>query len=74
MPGTFIAIDIGIQELQSEWRVCDIYGALYKMRKERSGSIQTFVQYLYVHQVRNAKGRVDTVENRKALSYDCSKL
>lgn len=41
-----------MQELQSEWRVCDIYGALYKMRQERSGSIQTFVQYEFVHKVR----------------------
>eukprot|EP00045_Choanoeca_perplexa_P010134 m.101447 g.101447 ORF g.101447 m.101447 type:complete len:378 (+) comp15169_c0_seq1:1169-2302(+) len=48
--GTFIAIDVGIHELNSEWRVTDIYGSLLRMRKQRGGSIQTPVQYYFVHQ------------------------
>eukprot|EP00037_Helgoeca_nana_P032290 m.413148 g.413148 ORF g.413148 m.413148 type:complete len:381 (-) comp29027_c0_seq1:1326-2468(-) len=47
--GTFMAIDIGMQQLQSEWRVCDIKGAVTKMRKERGGSVQTAVQYRFIH-------------------------
>merc|ERR1711935_1201993 len=39
--GTFMAIDIGMQELQSEWRVTDIRGNVEKMRKDRGGSVQT---------------------------------
>ncbi len=49
--GTLMAIDIEMDSLQSEWRVCDVYGCLYRMRKDRAGSIQTFGQYLFVHQV-----------------------
>jgi protein tyrosine phosphatase len=44
-----MAIDIGMQQLQSEWRVCDIKGAVTKMRKERGGSVQTAVQYRFIH-------------------------
>eukprot|EP00035_Acanthoeca_spectabilis_P021111 m.436396 g.436396 ORF g.436396 m.436396 type:complete len:381 (-) comp17968_c0_seq1:174-1316(-) len=47
--GTFMAIDIGMQQLQSEWRVCDIKGVVTKMRKERGGSVQTAVQYRFIH-------------------------
>jgi hypothetical protein len=46
-----MAIDIGIQELNSAWRVTDIYGTLMRMRRQRGGSIQTPVQYYFVHQV-----------------------
>ena len=48
--GTFMAIDIGMQELQSEWRVTDIKGNVEKMRKERGGSVQTPIQYKFIHQ------------------------
>eukprot|EP00038_Savillea_parva_P008410 m.176770 g.176770 ORF g.176770 m.176770 type:complete len:382 (+) comp14232_c0_seq1:151-1296(+) len=47
--GTFMAIDSGMQQLQSEWRVCDIKGTVTKMRKERGGSVQTAVQYRFIH-------------------------
>lgn len=47
--GTFMAIDIGMQQLQSEWRVCDIKGTVTRMRKERGGSVQTAVQYRFIH-------------------------
>ena len=46
-----MAIDIGIQELNSAWRVTDVYGTLLRMRRQRGGSIQTPVQYYFVHQV-----------------------
>jgi len=48
--GTFMAIDIGMQELQSEWRVTDIRGNVEKMRKDRGGSVQTPIQYKFIHQ------------------------
>jgi len=48
--GTFMSIDIGMQELQSEWRVTDIKGNVTKMRQERGGSVQTAVQYKFIHQ------------------------
>lgn len=47
--GTFMAIDIGMHELQSEWRVTDIRGNVEKMRKERGGSVQAPVQYDFIH-------------------------
>lgn len=48
--GTFIAIDVGMRALQADYRVVDIYGGLNKMREERGGSIQTSVQYQFIHQ------------------------
>lgn len=48
--GTFMAIDIGIHELQGDWRVTDILGNVTKMRQERGGSVQTEIQYRFVHQ------------------------
>eukprot|EP00730_Choanoeca_flexa_P007709 TRINITY_DN12380_c0_g1_i1.p1 TRINITY_DN12380_c0_g1~~TRINITY_DN12380_c0_g1_i1.p1 ORF type:complete len:381 (+),score=84.44 TRINITY_DN12380_c0_g1_i1:1299-2441(+) len=48
--GTFVAIDKGIQELNSAWRVTDIYGNVMRMRHERGGSVQTPIQYLFIHQ------------------------
>eukprot|EP00039_Didymoeca_costata_P031375 m.34436 g.34436 ORF g.34436 m.34436 type:complete len:397 (+) comp8723_c0_seq2:118-1308(+) len=48
--GTFMAIDMGMRELQGEWRVTDIKGNVRKMRTERAGSVQTPVQYKFVHQ------------------------
>jgi hypothetical protein len=45
-----MAIDIGMQELQSEWRVTDVKGNVTKMRQERGGSVQTAVQYKFIHQ------------------------
>eukprot|EP00040_Diaphanoeca_grandis_P027353 m.155612 g.155612 ORF g.155612 m.155612 type:complete len:383 (+) comp30944_c1_seq1:53-1201(+) len=48
--GTFMAIDTGMQQLQCDWRVCDISGTVKKMRKERGGSVQTYIQYRFIHQ------------------------
>lgn len=48
--GTFMAIDIGMQELQNEWRVTDIHRIVTNMREERGGSVQTFVQYKFIYQ------------------------
>lgn len=48
--GTFMAIDTGMQQLQCDWRVCDISGTVKKMRKERGGSVQTPIQYRFIHQ------------------------
>lgn len=48
--GTFMSIDIGMQMLQCEWRVCDIKGTVKNMRRERGGSVQTAVQYRFIHQ------------------------
>jgi protein tyrosine phosphatase len=48
--GTFMAIDIGMQMMQCEWRVCDIKGTVKAMRRERGGSVQTAVQYRFIHQ------------------------
>jgi hypothetical protein len=45
-----MTIDVGMQELQSEWRVTDIKGNVHKMRQERGGSVQTAVQYKFIHQ------------------------
>lgn len=47
--GTFMAIDLGMQELQSEWRVTDIVSIVQKMREDRGGTVQTFVQYRFIH-------------------------
>lgn len=48
--GTFMAIDVGMQMLQGDWRVCDIKGTVKNMRRERGGSVQTAVQYRFIHQ------------------------
>merc|ERR1719183_2112236 len=56
--GTFMSIDIGMQELQSEWRVTDIKGNVTKMRQERGGSVQTAVQYKFIHQALEEYSRV----------------
>lgn len=53
-----MAVDIGMDQLQSEWRVCNVYGTLHRMRQERAGSIQTFEQYLFVHQVSEVSSRI----------------
>lgn len=45
-----MAIDIGMQMMQCEWRVCDIKGTVKAMRRERGGSVQTAVQYRFIHQ------------------------
>merc|ERR1712070_567527 len=37
-------------ELQSEWRVTDIKGNVTKMREDRGGSVQTAIQYRFIHQ------------------------
>ncbi|EGD83237.1 tyrosine phosphatase RQ [Salpingoeca rosetta] len=47
--GTFMCLDICMQELQSEWRVCDVFGTVYRMRQERGGAVQTGVQYTFIH-------------------------
>lgn len=57
--GTFMTIDIGMQELQSEWRVTDIKGNVTKMRQERGGSVQTAVQYKFIHQALEEYSRVN---------------
>lgn len=49
--GAFMATMTGIQELQNEWRVVDVLGIVSRMRKERGGAVQTFVQYLFIHQL-----------------------
>ena len=36
--------------VQCEWRVCDIKGTVKAMRRERGGSVQTAVQYRFIHQ------------------------
>lgn len=56
--GTFMTIDVGMQELQSEWRVTDIKGNVHKMRQERGGSVQTAVQYKFIHQALEEYTRV----------------
>lgn len=49
--GTFMAIDRGMEELNSEWRVCDIFACVYRMRQQRGGCVQTAIQYRFIHQV-----------------------
>ncbi|EDQ91609.1 uncharacterized protein MONBRDRAFT_2175, partial [Monosiga brevicollis MX1] len=48
--GTFLAVDMGIRSLNNPHRVVDVFGDMIKLRTQRGGSIQTFVQYLFVHQ------------------------
>eukprot|EP00051_Salpingoeca_urceolata_P021959 m.351444 g.351444 ORF g.351444 m.351444 type:complete len:331 (-) comp19897_c0_seq3:48-1040(-) len=49
--GTFMALHIGMQELQNQWRVVDVLRTVSKMRQERGGVVQTPVQYHFIYRV-----------------------
>ena len=60
--GVFMAVDIGIQHIDSTGGV-DIPSILSAIRLDRGGLIQSEVQYVYVYQVRERgeEGSIDTV-------------
>eukprot|EP01147_Barroeca_monosierra_P007420 gene7420-9771_t len=47
--GAFICLDMCMQQLQSEWRVCDIFGTVFRARQQRGGIVQVADQYVFIH-------------------------